>query len=97
MKTHPRELPIQKAHSEIDRAVTDAVERHPDLTYLELLSILNQIAASWIKWGIKDERTESVTWITVAGPFDEDNLVLAKDRKKRTRKPNDAIQPGEGK
>jgi hypothetical protein len=56
MNLHFRVLPVQQAHNEIDRAVTDAVERHPDLTYLELLAILNQVAASWIKIAIQEER-----------------------------------------
>ena len=56
MKIHPRELTVQQAHNEIDHAVTEAISNHPDLTYLELLAILNQIAAAWIKYGLKDER-----------------------------------------
>jgi hypothetical protein len=56
MKPHPREFPVQLAHNEIDRAVTEAISKHPDLTYLELLAIFNQIAASWIKIAIQDER-----------------------------------------
>ena len=45
MNLHPRVLPVQQAHNEIDRAVTEAIAKHPDLTYLELLAIFNQIAA----------------------------------------------------
>jgi hypothetical protein len=56
MNLHPRVLPVQQAHNEIDRAVTEAISKHPDLTYLELLAIFNQIAASWIKIAIQDER-----------------------------------------
>jgi hypothetical protein len=48
MKPHPREFPVQLAHNEIDRAVTEAISKHPDLTYLETLAILNQVAASWM-------------------------------------------------
>ena len=55
MKVHSRVFPVQKAHNDIDMAVTEAISKHPDLTYLELLAILNQIAASWIKYGIQDE------------------------------------------
>ena len=47
---------VQKAHNDLSTAVTEAISKHPDLTYLELLAILNQIAASWIKYGIQDER-----------------------------------------
>jgi hypothetical protein len=39
---------VQQAHNEIDRAVTEAISKHPDLTYLETLAILNQVAASWM-------------------------------------------------
>lgn len=56
MNLHPRVLPVQQAHNEIDRAVTEAIAKHPDLTYLELLAIFNQIAASWIKIAIQEER-----------------------------------------
>ena len=56
MNLHPRVMPVQRAHNEIDKAVTDAIGRHPDLTYLELLAILNQVAASWIKIAIQEER-----------------------------------------
>jgi hypothetical protein len=48
MNLHPRVLPVQQAHNEIDRAVTEAISKHPDLTYLETLAILNQVAASWM-------------------------------------------------
>jgi hypothetical protein len=67
MNLHPRVMPVQQAHNEIDRAVTEAISKHPDLTYLELFAIFNQIAAAWIKIAIQEER-----------------------------KPDDAIQPGEG-
>jgi hypothetical protein len=58
MKIHPRHFPVEKAYLDIDSAVSAAMAKHPDLTYLELLSIFNRIMASWIKWGIKDERKE---------------------------------------
>jgi hypothetical protein len=67
MKPHPREFPVQLAHNDIATVVTEAIGRHKGLTFLELLAILNQIAASWIKIAIQEER-----------------------------KPNNAIQPGEG-
>ena len=50
-----REFSVPKAHNDLAMAVTEAIGKHPDLTYLELLAILNQIAASWIKYGLKDE------------------------------------------
>ena len=52
---HPRHFPVEKAYLDIDSAVTEAMSKHPDLTYMELLSILNRITASWVKYGIKDE------------------------------------------
>lgn len=53
---HPRTMPVQQAHADLDKAVTEVIGKHPDLTYLELLAILNQVAASWIKWAIREER-----------------------------------------
>jgi hypothetical protein len=56
IKIHPRVMDVQKARNDIDAAVSEAMKKHSGLTYLELLSILNSIAASWIGWGIRDER-----------------------------------------
>ena len=56
MKLHPRVQIVQRAHNAIDAAVSGAMKEFPDLTYMELMSVLNQIQASWIKWGIRDER-----------------------------------------
>jgi hypothetical protein len=61
MKMHSRELSVQKAHNDLAMVVTEAIGRHPDLTYLELVAILNQIAASWLKYGIQDERKPNDT------------------------------------
>jgi hypothetical protein len=58
-KQHSRELLVQKAHNLLDAAVCDVIELNSDLTYLELLAILNQISASWIKRAIQDERNPS--------------------------------------
>jgi hypothetical protein len=55
----PRELLLQKVRNLLSDSVLDVIELNPDLTYLELLSILNQIAASWIKRAIQDERNPS--------------------------------------
>jgi hypothetical protein len=60
-KHHSRELLVQKAHNLLDAAVCDVLELNPGLTYLELLAILNQISASWIKRAIQDERNPSDT------------------------------------
>jgi hypothetical protein len=58
-KTMSHQLKIQKAHNLLDAAVCDVVELNPDLTYLEMLAILNQISASWIKRAVQDERNPS--------------------------------------
>lgn len=56
LKMHPRVVLVSKAHNDIEKAVLDAMGNHPDLTYVELLSIFNQISASWIKLAIRAER-----------------------------------------
>ena len=53
---HPRYFPVERAYLDIDTAVSEAAMKHPDLTYLELFSILNRVQASWLRYGIKDER-----------------------------------------
>jgi hypothetical protein len=52
---HPRGMPASKAHNEIDAFVSEIIKKY-DLTYGELMSCLNQIQASWIKYMIRDER-----------------------------------------
>ena len=54
-----REFIVQKAHNLLGAAVSNVIVKNPDLTYLELLAILNQISASWIKCAIQDERNSS--------------------------------------
>ena len=56
MKLHPRVPIYQKARNDMDAAISEALKRNPDLTYLELASILNEIQRSWIGYGIRDER-----------------------------------------
>lgn len=56
MKLHPRAMLVLQAHNDIDEAVSNAMKKHPDMTYFELLQILNQISASWLKYAIRDER-----------------------------------------
>ena len=57
MKLHDRVMPCQKARLDISTAVLEAVAKHPDLTYLEVLMILNEITGSdWIKYAIRQER-----------------------------------------
>jgi|GEM_PF-3018704 hypothetical protein len=55
-KQHSREFLVQKAHNDIDAAILDVLGECPIVTYLELLAILNQISASWIKRAIQEER-----------------------------------------
>jgi hypothetical protein len=52
-KQQSRELTVQKAHNLLDAAILDVLKLNPDLTYLELLAILNQISASWIKRAVQ--------------------------------------------
>jgi hypothetical protein len=56
IRLHPRVPIYQKARNDIGKAVSDAMKDNPDLTYLELVGILNEIQRSWIGWGIRDER-----------------------------------------
>jgi hypothetical protein len=56
MKLHPRVMPWQRARNDIDAAVSEAMKKHPDLTYIELLQIFNEITASWLKYALRDER-----------------------------------------
>jgi hypothetical protein len=56
MKLHERVMPAQKAHNDISGAVLEAIGKHPNLTYLEVISILNQIQMSWLKHAIQQER-----------------------------------------
>ncbi len=58
IRMHPREVQYQKARSSVSVAVSNALQRNPDLTYLELCAILNEVQASWLRYGIKDERAE---------------------------------------
>ena len=56
MKLHERVMPAAKARLDVQEAVTSIVGKHPDLTYLELITILNEVQASWLKWAIRQER-----------------------------------------
>jgi hypothetical protein len=60
MKLHERTMKVQAAHCVINSAITDAVVKihatDPDLTYIELLGILNQVSASWLKHALREER-----------------------------------------
>lgn len=57
MKLHERVMPVAKIRNEIDKAVLDIISsKHPDLTYLELIAILNELQATYIKYAIRQER-----------------------------------------
>ena len=56
MKLHPRVMPWQRAHYDIAAAVLEAMRKHPDLTYIELFQIFNEITASWLEYALRDER-----------------------------------------
>ena len=56
MRLHPRVMPYQLARADMQRAVCDVVEKHKDLTHLELIGILNEVQAGWIGYAIRDER-----------------------------------------
>jgi hypothetical protein len=55
-KTHPRTWLVNQASLAIHEAVTKAIEKHDDLTYIELLGILHELQGSWLKHALRDER-----------------------------------------
>ena len=56
MKLHPRYFKVAGIDTESNMAIMDVIKRHQDLTYLELLRILNGITASYIKYALREER-----------------------------------------
>lgn len=56
MKLHPRYFKVAGIETEINMAIHDVVKRHQDLTYLELLRILNNVIAGYIKYALREER-----------------------------------------
>lgn len=56
MKLHERVLPVAKIRNEIDLAVLNIIGKYNDLTHLEMISILNDLQATWIKYAIRQER-----------------------------------------
>ncbi len=56
MKLHERTLPYQKARADFGLMVCDFCKSHPDLTYLELLSVMNESLAAQLKYAIRQER-----------------------------------------
>lgn len=59
MKANPRAFHIQNIQSKMASAVNEVVMQNKDLTHAELQHILLQIALSWNKYAIRDERKES--------------------------------------
>ena len=55
MKLHERVMLCHAARVEIGEALGKAIERL-ELTHLELIGILNEEMAAWIKYGIRSER-----------------------------------------
>jgi hypothetical protein len=56
MKLHPRYSQVASAETDVTGVVLDALKRHPDLTYLELLRIMNNVMATWLKYALREER-----------------------------------------
>jgi hypothetical protein len=52
---HERTFLVQQVGNEISTAVTNIVAQH-ELTYIELLTILNMIEARWLKSALREER-----------------------------------------
>lgn len=52
---HPRTLKVQGAQVAISLAITRIADEH-DLTIIELLGILNEIVARWLKYALRAER-----------------------------------------
>ena len=57
MKLHDRTFLVQAAQVEVNMAVTAVLEKH-ELTYVELLCILNQLTARWLRAAWQAERDE---------------------------------------
>jgi hypothetical protein len=55
VKIHPRYDIVDRAKRRIRTALIDAI-REDELTYIELLGILNEVTASWLKIALRDER-----------------------------------------
>jgi hypothetical protein len=55
MRLHPRTLVVQGASADVGLAVADIADRH-DLTVVEIVKILNEQSAGWIKHLLREER-----------------------------------------
>jgi len=60
MKMHERQRQVSEAHLKLAESVVQIVQVF-DLTAMELQSILNQVAASWLRSAIREERGNSMT------------------------------------
>ena len=54
-RQHPRVPIVQRARLELGEALGRIISKH-DLTYAELLSVLNETAVSWAGYAMRDER-----------------------------------------
>lgn len=55
MKIHPRYDVVNRARGRIRTAITYAI-REDELTHIELLGILNEVTATWLKFALRAER-----------------------------------------
>lgn len=56
MRLHERVMPYQKARLDFAVMVVEFCDKHRDLTYLELLSVMNESVATQLKYAIREER-----------------------------------------
>lgn len=57
----PRIIQDQQLHLDITEAVLRVAEKHPEITYAELIHALLQVTLQWNKYAIKDERENPKT------------------------------------
>lgn len=57
MQLHERYFLVAAAQVDVNMAVTAVIEKH-ELTYIELLCILNHLEARWLKAALQAERDE---------------------------------------
>lgn len=55
MKVHPRTLLVQQVSAEVGLAILAVLEKH-ELTYIEIIKILNEQQASCLKYALRAER-----------------------------------------
>jgi hypothetical protein len=64
VEVNSRIFEVQKIHNEMATAVVEVIGKHPDLSHAELQHIFLQIALSWNRHAIRDEREAA----TIAEP-----------------------------